>query len=144
MGIFGDSRSQANTTNTSTNTTTVGTIGLTGADAVAGIVSIGTVYDNALSDLTNAYNNTVNRGYAFSQYTIEENIGLTNLTAMRFENSLANITNATRDFTQRSIAAGTGQATPLQNLEAASGSGVGKLDTTTIILIGLGILALMK
>lgn len=122
MGIFGsDSRVTANTTNTTTSETNVGgSIGLTGGDFVQ---SIGTITGGLYAGLDRLFQTSqgaIGGAYDLTSRTIEQNTVYSDRIASRAEDTLANLTNATRDFVQRAIAGSTGQATPLQHLAGAS------------------------
>jgi hypothetical protein len=90
--------------------------------------------------LTRSFDNTVDASTQLSELAFAQTNASFNAFQTNAFQSLADVTNATRDFSQRAIAGSTGQATPLQQLAGASaGSGSGS-DTNmngAIVLVGV-------
>jgi hypothetical protein len=113
--------SEANTINETTSTTHIGgSIGVTGDQAVHALDILATATYRGLQDLVAVSGHTTSRGYEFASGVVEQQTALVDRTFARSSETLANLVNATRDFSQRSIAASTGQGTPLQHLAGAS------------------------
>lgn len=129
------STTDASTTNSTTTTSNsrdnFNNLGLTGQNAVDALNNLTNAYNafgtnsyNGLSTVVAAGVNQTNRGFEFTQNTVGANVTLTDRTGARVENTLANIINATSDFSQRAIAASTGQKTEIRNVPAAGGLGI--------------------
>lgn len=123
MGLFGgDSRTEANVYNTThtTNNTRIRDLGFTGAHGVQALV----------------------QSLRLARYSIGESTQIVQSAntqaSLTTRQVLAGLTNAGRDFSQRAIAASTGQATPLQTLAGAGDESGQRL----IVLAGLVIAAL--
>jgi len=120
------------TTNTTTNTTTVRDIGLTGE---AG--------SRALADILAVGASTIQGGYAFGGEALARAADLQQGITDRLGASLDNVVNASRDISQRTIAAGIGQASPLTVLPAANTTNSQGSVSPTLLLVGAGLLVLM-
>lgn len=151
MGLFSlfgsDSRTTSNTTNTSNsnNVTTTRDIGFTGQNAVDFAASLNV----PLSELISQTGGVQDRAYQFSTIALQNAGEVFDRGTARAYEGLANVVNAARDFSQRAIAAGTNQPTPITNLPAASADvapvGEKEGDNTWIILgTVVAILALWK
>jgi len=125
--------SNANTENRSyvTNTTTTRDIGLTGAAAVD-------VY-RYLAETTQRTNQG---SFDLSANVIHDLAHAQDTATIATENTLGAIINATQDFSQRAIAAGTGQATPVQAIGPASGVAANAGSEKGILYLTIGALAL--
>lgn len=98
-------------------------IGLTGAQASqtiralsrqgqAGVATVASQAFGSLDALLQSADNQHRQSFAFATSALSD---ITSLT----RGTLADLTNATRDFSQRAIAASTGQDTPIQQLSEA-------------------------
>jgi len=120
------SSQQANTTNNYQESTTIGQVGLSGQNAV-----------DLFSAASRSLNNITGVAESVSRAGFELVSNLGNQNAM----VLGGLTNATQDFSQRAIAAGTGQETPIQEIGPASG-----VNDKTLLILGtvVAIVALYK
>lgn len=73
-----------------------------------------------LSDLIEGGVSGQRAGYDFSKYAVDKSAVMFDRVNSRSQDTLAGIINATRDFSQRAIAAGTGQSTPIMSIPAAA------------------------
>lgn len=123
------SQQEANTSTTSNSTTTVRDIGFTGAQGVAIVRALGNIVNNGGANALQAQL----AGFTFSQHAISDTLD--------FERqSIQTLSNLTQDVSQRTIAAGIGQATPLTQIAPAGSDKTGLL--IAVAGIGLAVLAL--
>lgn len=161
MAATGPQRSvsEANTTNVSstTNSTSTRDIGFTGqqgADILGSFIAAarslsqsGFDYSGrAINDNLGFSSGVTSGGFSLTNSVSSRALDTVDRTAMRTEEGLNNLINATRDFSQRSISAATGQSTPLQTLVGAT-TGASETAPTSPLLwigLGLGVFALLK
>lgn len=135
MGLFSSSKSTSNTTNINDQSVQVGgSIGFTGAQGLA-----------AYTRTLNFGNNSVQGAYSLAQFSSTNATDTVRDTLGFASSSLSNIVNATRDFSQRSIAAGTGQSTPIQSIAGAgdTGTNASKDNTTLFLAIAAVVVTIM-
>lgn len=132
MCFGGKSTQQANTT--STNQTTVRDIGFTGAQAV-----------NVLNTLFRTSADVQKAGFTFSSGTVDNSLLAVERVSQDTTQTLANVINATRDFSQRAISASSGQSTPLAKVDSASAGGdnIGKI-ALLVAIAGTAIVLVKK
>lgn len=119
------------TTSTTTNTTSTRDIGFTGEQGanvletltrgVSGTLQgLSGITYQSLGDLVAGGVAVQRAGFDFSSGAIEQSASVFDRSSARAIDTLTGVINATRDFSQRAIAASSGQSTPLQPLVAAS------------------------
>lgn len=122
-GLFGgDESSSADTITNTTNNTTTRDIGLTGQNAVDALLFINQTTFEGLKGLGNTVASTYDKSFDFGKYVMGTSADIFNQSTARVSESLANITNAARDISQRNIASSVGQAVPIQDIPAATAS----------------------
>lgn len=158
MCFGGSSEQQANTTNTSTTQTGIG-----GSPIIGGNVGAGTVIGftgaqglQLTKILTNAGANVTAQGFEFASQSQGRIFDSIDRAIAQEYSGLSSIIDATRDFSQRAIAASTNQQTPIVNLPAAgsspaivpaAGSDGSSLPPATLIALAglaIGVIALSK
>lgn len=167
MGLFGggNSTTQANTTNTTNSTTMTRDIGFTGQNAVDAFTAmLGTqvainqqqtgFFDNSIARLFQNAQSNVSAGFDFSGSLVRDNLAYADRVNARSSETLANLTNATRDYVQRQLSVGAGGNPAITTLPGASSSvpvlsgsaatGEGKMNTWILVALAVGAFLLIR